>query len=256
MAPSTSLSATAVAAATRALATSRDWYDANAGGNGQDVSENLLGSILRIDVDVDVDGNGGGDDRNYAIPDDNPLVGTGGLDEHYAWGFRNPWRMSFGPDGRLFAADVGQNAYEEVDVVERGGNYGWNVREGTHCFEAESCPDETPDGDPLVDPIIEYPHDGGESPASPLPAAICTTATLSLAPGHLRLRRLAGRGRTVRRSGSVRRASGRSRPSPWRTWDRSSPRSDGTRTANSFVCTSEEAGVGGSSGAVYRLRSA
>jgi glucose/arabinose dehydrogenase len=75
-----------------------DWYDANAGGNGQDVTENRLGSVLRIDVD-------GGDDRPYAVPDDNPLVGRPGLDEHYAWGLRNPWRVSF--DGnRLFVADV------------------------------------------------------------------------------------------------------------------------------------------------------
>jgi len=132
-----------------------DWYDGVGGGNGQDVTENLLGSVLRIDVDTD------GDDP-YAVPDDNPLVGREGLDEHYAWGFRNPWRFSFGPDGRLFVADVGQNEYEEVSVVERGSNYGWNVREATHCFEASDCPAETPDGDPLVDPVIEYPHGGAE----------------------------------------------------------------------------------------------
>jgi glucose/arabinose dehydrogenase len=131
-----------------------DWYDAVAGGNGQDVTENLLGSILRIDVDSETA------DRNYAIPDDNPLVDGSGLPEQYAWGFRNPWRFSFGPDGRFFVADVGQNLYEEVSIVERGGNYGWNVMEGTHCFKADSCPDETPDGDPLLDPVIEYPHEG------------------------------------------------------------------------------------------------
>jgi glucose/arabinose dehydrogenase len=119
------------------------------------VTENLLGSILRIDV-------GTGGDSPYAIPEDNPLVGGDGLDEQYAWGFRNPWRFSFGPDGRLFVADVGQNEYEEVNVVERGGNYGWNVREATHCFGADDCPTETPDGDPLIDPIIEYPHEGRE----------------------------------------------------------------------------------------------
>jgi len=130
-----------------------DWYDAVPGGNGQDVTENLLGSILRIDVDA-------GGDSPYAIPEANPLVGGDGLDEQYAWGFRNPWRFSFGPDGRLFVADVGQNEYEEVNVVERGDNYGWNVREATHCFGADDCPTETPDGDPLVDPIIEYPHEG------------------------------------------------------------------------------------------------
>jgi glucose/arabinose dehydrogenase len=128
-----------------------DWYDAVEGGNGQDVTENLLGSVLRIDVDSS--------DEPYGVPDDNPLVGRDGLDEQYAWGFRNPWRMSF-DDEDLYVADVGQNAYEEVSLVERGGNYGWNVREGTHCFRAEDCPTETPDGDSLRAPVIEYPHRG------------------------------------------------------------------------------------------------
>jgi glucose/arabinose dehydrogenase len=131
-----------------------DWYDDNAGGNGQDVTENLLGSILRIDVDNE------GADTPYAIPDDNPLVGEDGLSEQYAWGLRNPWRMSFTPNGRLLAADVGQGAWEEVNVIRKGGNYGWNVREGTHCFGSDDCPGETPDGNPLLDPVIEYPHGG------------------------------------------------------------------------------------------------
>jgi len=135
-----------------------DWYDAVAGGNGQDVTENLLGSVLRIDVD---DREGG---RPYAIPDDNPLVDGDGLDEHYAWGFRNPYRMAF-DDGDLFVGDVGQSDYEEVDLVEKGGNYGWNVKEGRHCYGAGDCPDRTPGevrgGEPLVDPIVEYPHSGG-----------------------------------------------------------------------------------------------
>jgi glucose/arabinose dehydrogenase len=136
-----------------------DWYDGNAGGNGQNTTT-LLGSVLRLDVDDT------GPDRRYGVPEDNPLVGGGGRDELFAWGFRNPWRMSF-TDGELYVADVGQNRFEEVDLVERGGNYGWNVREGAHCFSTdapnsppESCPSETPDGDPLVDPIIEYPHEG------------------------------------------------------------------------------------------------
>ncbi|MFC4553295.1 MULTISPECIES: PQQ-dependent sugar dehydrogenase [Halorussus] len=132
-----------------------DWYDAVSGGNGQDVTENLLGSILRIDVNNREDG------KPYAIPDDNPLVGSEGLPEHYAWGFRNPWRFSF-DRGDFFVADVGQSAYEEVSLVEKGGNYGWNVKEGTHCYGANDCPDRTPQdvrgGEPLVDPIIEYPH--------------------------------------------------------------------------------------------------
>ncbi|EMA46120.1 PQQ-dependent sugar dehydrogenase [Halococcus saccharolyticus] len=148
-----------------------DWYERFDGGsgpdvagNGQDVTENLLGSILRIDVD------GEEGDTPYAIPDDNPLVGEDGFDEQYAWGFRNPWRMGFS-NGRLFVADVGQKGFEEVSVVESGGNYGWNVREGTHCFEPgpegsktppEECPERTPPdvrgGEPLIDPVIEYPH--------------------------------------------------------------------------------------------------
>jgi glucose/arabinose dehydrogenase len=169
-----------------------DWYDAVPGGNGQDVTENLLGSVLRIDVDGETSSrsrNGGGDSearsasdrssgqspreetadgeedgRNYAIPDDNPLVGEEGLDEHYAWGFRNPWGMSFDGD-RLLVADVGQSDYEEVNLVEKGGNYGWNVKEGTHCFRADDCPDATPEsvrgGEPLLDPVVEYSQDGG-----------------------------------------------------------------------------------------------
>jgi glucose/arabinose dehydrogenase len=139
-----------------------DWYDANDGGNGQDVTENFLGSLLRIDVDSRTDG------KPYGIPDDNPLVGKTGLDELYAWGFRNPWRMGFS-NGKLFVADVGQNLFEEVNIVRKGGNYGWNVREGTHCFDPknptnppESCPTRTPPdvrgGEELLDPIIEYPH--------------------------------------------------------------------------------------------------
>jgi glucose/arabinose dehydrogenase len=136
-----------------------DWYDAVPGGNGQDVAENLLGSVLRIDVD------GRGVDRPYAIPGDNPLVGRGGLDEHYAWGFRNPWRLSFGPDGRLLVADVGEGSFEEVNLVVSGGNYGWNVREGADCFGADDCPDRTPEGvrggEPLRDPVVEYSHDVG-----------------------------------------------------------------------------------------------
>ncbi|MFC4448644.1 PQQ-dependent sugar dehydrogenase [Halorussus aquaticus] len=152
-----------------------DWYDAVPGGNGQDVTQNLLGSVLRLDVDSEASEtprNGGGEtadgeasgSRSYAIPEDNPFAGGGaGLPEHYAWGFRNPWRMAF-DRGRLLVADVGQSGYEEVSLVEKGGNYGWNVKEGTHCYSADDCPDRTPDGvrggEPLVDPVIEYPHSG------------------------------------------------------------------------------------------------
>ncbi|WP_265111815.1 PQQ-dependent sugar dehydrogenase [Halosolutus halophilus] len=125
------------------------------GGGGQDVTEDFLGSILRLDVDERTS------EQEYTVPDDNPLVGRPGLDEYYAWGFRNPWRMSF-DDGDFFVADVGENDYEEVNLVQKGGNYGWNVKEGTHCYRDEDCPDETAadvrGGEPLLDPIVEYPH--------------------------------------------------------------------------------------------------
>lgn len=135
-----------------------DWYAANEGGNGQDIEQNLMGSILRVDVDGDAP---------YAIPADNPFAGPDpGLDEIFAYGFRNPYRFSFdlGGDNDLLVGDAGQNLWEEVSRVERGGNYGWNVKEGTHCFDAANprapqitdCPDTEPDGDPLIDPVIEF----------------------------------------------------------------------------------------------------
>jgi glucose/arabinose dehydrogenase len=135
-----------------------DWYAVNAGGNGQDIEQNLLGNILRIDV------NGSSEGKSYAIPPDNPFVGKRGLDEIYAYGFRNPYRFSFdmGGSGRLLVGDAGQNLYEEVSVVTKGGNYGWNVKEGTHCFNAanelmelSSCPDADAFGNPLLDPVLE-----------------------------------------------------------------------------------------------------
>jgi hypothetical protein len=125
----------------------------------------LLGKILRIDVDRVDEG------KAYGIPADNPFVGQQGtLPEIYALGLRNPWRISFdlGGDGSLFVSDAGQNLWEEVDIVTKGGNYGWNIREGTHCFDPEnpsqspeSCPDSGAGGEMLVEPIIEYGHDLG-----------------------------------------------------------------------------------------------
>jgi len=132
-------------------------------GNGQDKT-NLLGAILRIDVDS-------GDP--FGIPADNPYAdGVNGAPEIFAFGMRNPWRFSFDDQGRLFVADVGQNLYEEVNIVTNGGNYGWRIREGFHCFDAdnpdmppEDCPEVDADGDPLLDPILEYPHpDEGVDP--------------------------------------------------------------------------------------------
>jgi len=144
-----------------------DWYDANEGGNAQDVEANLLGNILRIDVDT-------GDP--YGIPSDNPFVDVDGMDEIFAYGLRNPYRMSFDMGGEhgLLVGDAGQNRWEEVSQVSLGANLGWNVKEGTHCFstanpdaDAESCPDEVgsghPDeGAPLVNPVIEYQNANAE----------------------------------------------------------------------------------------------
>jgi glucose/arabinose dehydrogenase len=134
-----------------------DWYAANAGGNGQNVEANMLGSVLRLDVDR-------GDP--YAIPGDNPAISEA-FPEIWAYGFRNPYRMAFDPagEGELFLGDAGQELWEEVSIVEAGGNYGWNVREGNHCYSTASpanpdaitnCPETDPGSDPLIPPIIEF----------------------------------------------------------------------------------------------------
>jgi glucose/arabinose dehydrogenase len=105
-------------------------------GNGQNRSA-LLGKILRINVDSSTSG------RNYAIPADNPYVGNilGYREEIYAYGFRNPWRFSFdSTTGQLWVGDVGQNRIEEIDLVGAGKNYGWNIMEGTLCYDtANGC---------------------------------------------------------------------------------------------------------------------
>jgi len=125
-------------------------------GNGQDLSS-LLGKILRIDVDSKSDGN------EYGIPADNPFVNKeGARGEIFAYGFRNPWRMTFdtGGDHSLFVADVQQNSYEEVNIVKNGGNYGWRIMEGNHCFDYLN-PNDAPascDKTGLEAPIIEYNH--------------------------------------------------------------------------------------------------
>lgn len=133
-----------------------DWYERNPGGNGQDITENLLGNILRIDVD-------GG--TPYGIPADNPFVGTEGLDEIYAYGLRNPYRFSFDMEGvhALYSQDAGQELLEEINLIVKGGNYGWNVKEGTICFDAENpetplpdCPHIDPYGNLLIDPVIQF----------------------------------------------------------------------------------------------------
>ncbi len=119
-------------------------------GNGQS-HNTLLGKILRIDVNK-------GDP--YVIPDDNPFHNGGGLPEIYAIGLRNPWRFTFDRQtGNLFIADVGQNQWEEIDLLPAGYsgavmNYGWNIREGAHPYA---------NGDTagLTDPIAEYDHGMG-----------------------------------------------------------------------------------------------
>lgn len=126
-------------------------------GNGQNINV-PLGKMLRINVDGA---------PPYAIPPGNPFVGVDGLDEIFAWGFRNPYRFSFddgpGGDGRLIVADVGQNLMEEVDIVVNGGNYGWVIQEGTLCFDPfnPNVPPATCNDVGLIDPVAEYTHAEG-----------------------------------------------------------------------------------------------
>jgi len=122
-------------------------------GNGQDLTT-PLGKILRVDVNKSEDG------KNYGIPNDNPFVGRDdAAPEIWAYGLRNPWRCSFDKEGGdLFCGDVQQNSYEEIDIIEKGGNYGWRKREAAHCFEYTS-PDDHPaacETEGLIDPVMEY----------------------------------------------------------------------------------------------------
>ena len=123
--------------------------DGGAGGDPGNRGQNpdtLLGKMLRIDVDH-------GDP--YGIPPDNPYAGQRNGQEIFALGFRNPWRFSFDRQtGRLWAADVGQNRWEEIDVVEAGNNYGWRVMEGAHCFQPSQGCFTTG----LTLPVAEYPN--------------------------------------------------------------------------------------------------
>lgn len=132
--------------------------DGGAGNDPFDNAQNLskpLGKILRFDVDKKSGG------KNYSVPADNPFVDQkGALPEIYAYGLRNVWRMAFDKKtGTLWAADVGQNIYEEINHISKGGNYGWNRRESLHPFGARgSGPAKQ-----FIDPIWEYHHDLGRS---------------------------------------------------------------------------------------------
>ena len=122
-------------------------------GNGQNRA-NLLGNILRIDVDNTDSG------LNYGIPSDNPFVGnqSGFREEIYAYGLRNPWRMSFDSGtGALWVGDVGQNQFEEIDIVTIGKNYGWKIMEADECFQSNDC-----DMTDLEPPYFGYSHDNGD----------------------------------------------------------------------------------------------
>ncbi|MDD1671102.1 MAG: PQQ-dependent sugar dehydrogenase [Methanomicrobiales archaeon] len=135
-------------------------------GNGQDLTK-ILGKVIRIDVDHTSAG------KLYAIPGDNPFVSTpGAMPEIFAYGFRNPAYATFDSAGshRMFISMAGQRLFESVLVIYRGGDYPWNIREGTHCFNPAN--DFTPppgpcnitgySGQPLIGPVVELGHDVGD----------------------------------------------------------------------------------------------
>ena len=124
------------------------------GGGGGDPNENgqntstLLGKVLRLNVTGQ---------QTYSIPGDNPFVGGGGAPEVWAYGFRNPWRMTMdSATGEMWVGDVGQSAWEEVGRASRGGNHGWDCYEGVAVYESSGCP-----GSGFVQPRAVYPHSGG-----------------------------------------------------------------------------------------------
>jgi glucose/arabinose dehydrogenase len=129
------------------------------GGSRNDPLDNaqnatsLLGKVLRLDIDRCDDGKG------YAVPSDNPFVGRDHVcPEIWALGFRNPWQLSFDRQtGQLWLADVGQDLQEEINIVEKGGNYGWRRREGSYPFGSVTATA------PMIDPVWEYDHQVGKS---------------------------------------------------------------------------------------------
>jgi len=131
--------------------------DGGSSGDPQNNAQNkksYLGKILRIDVNATEKG-------NYGIPSDNPFAAStdGSLGEIYAYGLRNPWKMSFdtGSD-RFFAADVGQSAKEEINLITKGGNYGWKIKEGKDCYS----PSSNCDGAGLTEPVLDYGRADGD----------------------------------------------------------------------------------------------
>jgi glucose/arabinose dehydrogenase len=134
-------------------------------GSGQSTST-LLAKMLRIDVNTRATVGHGAQQHQlqYGFPPDNPFVNepdneNGARKEIYAYGLRNPWRYSFDrKTGDLWVGDVGQILWEEVDLVTRGGNYGWSVREGAHYYKPG------PDGAQYIDPVMEYPHKASMKP--------------------------------------------------------------------------------------------
>ncbi len=128
--------------------------------NGQNVNT-YFGSILRLDVDLDgnnpLDANGLAPEGRYEVPANNPLVGQDGLDEIYAWGIRNTWKMSFDPPtGRLWGGDVGQNAFEEINLIVPG-NFGWNRFEGVSVYNSS-----IPDPGNAIPPAFYYNRSSGD----------------------------------------------------------------------------------------------
>ncbi|MFD2570392.1 PQQ-dependent sugar dehydrogenase [Spirosoma soli] len=129
--------------------------DGGSGGDPQNNGQNRsswLGKILRVDVNSTEKG-------HYGIPNDNPFKGNkeGYREEIFAYGLRNPWRVSFDEKGQLWAGDVGQNEIEEVDIVTKGGNYGWRIKEGKADYNSK----DTKASD-LVSPIWQYSHSNGD----------------------------------------------------------------------------------------------
>ena len=137
-------------------------------GNAQDLTR-VLGKILRIDPL----GKAGKKSANgkYSIPDDNPLANGGGAAEIYAWGQRNPFRMSYdAPTGHLITGDIGQEHIEEINIIEKGGNYGWHIKEGSFFFDykAEKAKNIFKTSDAvnlpkMIDPVAQYDHRDGIS---------------------------------------------------------------------------------------------